>query len=428
MDTNSHESLQPFCEGFARRSSPHIDGNAVCGRQLPSFVLMGVHWWLSSFVDDYAWIWDLRRILPFLPAARHEDPSPWPSPGPTWRGNSRLGTVYSAASSMILAVSVLFGFCALVTLTVPAQELFTEKSDLAATEVDRMYVKGLQHLVRTQAADGRWSDGPYGGEPAVVGLAVVSMLAHGDDPNFGPYGPAIKRGLDFILKQANKQTGYIGRSMYNHGFATLALAEAYGMVDDARLASALEQAVKLIVTSQARNPLGAWRYSPEASDADTTVSGAQMVALFAARNAGIAVSEEAIQRGLKFFLRCQTPEGGFGYTDNASPNGARTAIGCLVLTLAKEKSSRQYKSALAYLQKAPAEQGYPHYYLYYAAQAFFHASPEIWQAWNRKNIKMLSATQNADGGWDGQFGRTFSTSASLLSLALNYRYLPIYER
>ena len=66
---------------------------------------------------------------------------------------------------------------------------------------------------------------------------------------------------------------------------------------------ALEQAVKLIINSQSRNPFGAWRYSPEATDADTTVSGAQMVALFAARNAGIAVSEDAIQKGLKFFLK-----------------------------------------------------------------------------------------------------------------------------
>jgi len=306
------------------------------------------------------------------------------------------------------------------------QELFT--SEVAPTEVDRIYVKGLQQLVRTQAADGRWSDGPYGGEPAVVGLAVVAMLAHGDDPNLGPYSPAIKRGLDFILKQANKQTGYIGRSMYNHGFATLALAESYGVVDDTRLGPALQQAVKLILSSQSKNPLGAWRYSPEATDADTTVSGAQMVALFAARNAGIAVSEEAIQKGLKFFLKCQTPEGGFGYTDSASPNGARTAIGCLVLTLAKEKNSKPYKSALGYLQKVPPEQGYPHYYLYYAAQAFFHAAPDAWQAWNRKNINTLSTTQNPEGGWDGQFGATFSTAASLLSLALNYRYLPIYER
>jgi hypothetical protein len=33
-----------------------------------------------------------------------------------------------------------------------------------------------------------------------------------------------------------------------------------------------------------------------------------------------------------------------------------------------------------------------------------------------------------EGGWNGNYGTTFSTSSALLSLALNYRYLPIYER
>ncbi|MEK7684444.1 MAG: prenyltransferase/squalene oxidase repeat-containing protein [Verrucomicrobiota bacterium] len=308
------------------------------------------------------------------------------------------------------------------------QELFVEKSDIAPTEVDRVYVKGLRYLVRTQTTEGHWTEMPYGSEPAVVGLAIVSMLAHGDDPNFGPYSQPIRRGLEFILKQMNKETGYIGKSMYNHGFSTLALAEAYGAVDDARLGPALEQAVKLIVTCQAKNPLGAWRYSPDSMDADTTVSGAQMVALLAARNAGIAVPEEAIRKGLRFFLNCQTPDGGFGYTQGSAPNAARTAIGCLTLALAKEKNLPAYQSAFNFLQKTPPESGFQQYYLYYASQAFFQASPEAWQTWNRKNIKALAAAQNAEGGWDGQFGATFSTAASLLSLALNYRFLPIYER
>lgn len=319
---------------------------------------------------------------------------------------------------------------ALLLLAVPSrgQELFSEQTDITAAEVERIYTKGLQFLARTQTEQGVWPDRPYGQETAVVGLAVLAMLAHGDDPNVGPYGVPIRRGLNYILDNANKRTGYIGRSMYNHGFAALALAEAYGMVDDPRLGPALEQAVRLILTSQAQNPLGAWRYSPESSDADTTVSGAQMVALFAARNAGIAVPEDAIQKGLKFFLRCQTPEGGFGYLSNTGPNNARTAIGCLVLALAKEKGSREFQRAFQYLQGAPAESHYQQYYLYYAAQAFFHASPEAWQAWNRKNIQALSAAQSSDGSWTGSFGPTFGTAASLLSLALNYRFLPIYER
>ncbi|MGV3773738.1 MAG: prenyltransferase/squalene oxidase repeat-containing protein [Verrucomicrobiales bacterium] len=309
-----------------------------------------------------------------------------------------------------------------------AQELFEGSGAVNVAELDRSYVKGLQYLAKSQTPEGKWNEAPYGSEPAVVGLAVVAMLSHGEDPNTGPYAEAIRRGLDFIMKQMSQETGYIGRSMYNHGFATLALAEAYGQVLDPRLGPALEKATRLILSSQSKNPFGAWRYSPESNDADTTVSGAQMVALFAARNAGIAVPEEAIQKGLRFFLRCQTPDGGFGYTSATSPNGARTAIACLTLALAKEKQSAAYKQAFTYLQKAPSESSYQHYYLYYASQAYFHASPQLWNEWNRKNVKNLTSSQNENGSWDGQFGPTFTTAASLLSLALNYRYLPIYER
>ncbi|MDX1953877.1 MAG: prenyltransferase/squalene oxidase repeat-containing protein [Verrucomicrobiota bacterium] len=309
-----------------------------------------------------------------------------------------------------------------------AQELFSEQTATAANEIERMYVRGLQFLSQTQQPDGSWEDKPYGAEPAVVGLAIVAILAHGEDATSGPYAETIRRGLDFILKQQNPQTGYIGRSMYNHGFATLALAEAYGMVEDPRLGPALQKAVLLITGSQSKNPFGAWRYSPESTDADTTVSGAQMVALFAARNAGIGVAEEAIQKGLKFFARCQTPEGGIGYTAGTSPNGARSAIAVLVFALAKEKNSPVFKGAYNFLKTAPAENHYQQYYIYYAAQAFFHASPQGWNEWNKKNIRELTGSQNPDGSWTGQFGNSFSTAASLLSLAVNYRFLPIYER
>ncbi|HVY69599.1 MAG TPA: prenyltransferase/squalene oxidase repeat-containing protein, partial [Verrucomicrobiae bacterium] len=223
-----------------------------------------------------------------------------------------------------------------------AQELFLG-GDSAPAAVERIYIKGLQYLAKNQAPDGSFQDSLYGKEPAVVGLSVVAMLAHGDDPNFGPYGQQIRRGLDYLLKNQNKQTGYIGKSMYNHGFGTLCLAESYGMVSDPRLGPALEKAVRLIVDSQGHNPAKAWRYSPESTDSDTTVSGAQMVALFAARNAGISVPEEAIQNGIKYMLKMQTSEGGLGYTSAVAPNAARTAIGCLVLALAKEKNTKAFE-------------------------------------------------------------------------------------
>jgi hypothetical protein len=314
-----------------------------------------------------------------------------------------------------------------------AQDIFEGSTENVPPEVERMYVKGLQFLTQAQSADGSFTDPQYGKYPAVVGLAVLSMLAHGDDPNSGPYSVPIKRGLNYILSQQNATTGYIGEgsgaTMYNHGFATLALAEAYGVVNDERLGPALEKAVKMILESQAQNPLGAWRYSPQAKDADTTVSGAQMVALLAARNAGIGIPQEAIDKGLTYYKQMQSGDGGVGYTGPGASNMPRTAIGALVFILSKQKDTPQCKAMMDFLKKSTLnETQYYFYYLYYAAQANFQASQEGWNEWNRLNINTLRGMQKTDGSWDGSQGTTFSTAAGLLSLALNYRYLPIYER
>jgi hypothetical protein len=326
---------------------------------------------------------------------------------------------------ILLVLTVAFGFLA---TQAGGQQLYTGSAGIVAGDVDKMYLSAMRFLQRTQAAAGNWPDQPHGTEPAITALAVVSILAHGDDPNFGPFNKTVHRGLDYIIKQMDPTTGYIGPSMYNHGFSTLALAESYGAVDDPRLGTALQKAVRLIISAQEQNPKKAWRYSPEAKDADTTVSGAQMVALLAARNAGIPVPERIIQNGLNFFQTCQTPDGGMGYISPIAPNATRTAIGCLVFSLAKEKNSAAYKAAFNFLKNTPPDSQYPQYFLYYASQAFFHGSPEAWQTWNRQNIDSLRGTQTPDGNWDGQFGPTFATAGSLLSLALNYRYLPIYER
>ena len=325
---------------------------------------------------------------------------------------------------ILLILALAWPVCAL-----RAQTLFSQSEDVIPPELDHVYTKAMQYLVKTQQADGTWAS-QYGSEPAVVGLCILSILAHGEDPNSGPYRVAVKRGIDFILKNQNEKTGYIGQSMYNHGFATLALAESYGAVQDPRLGPALQKAVDLIVSVQARNPYNAWRYSPESPDADTTVSGAQMVALFAARNAGIGVPDEAINKGLKFFASCQGADGGIGYVSAGGPNAARTAIGVLVFGLAKQQKSVAYRSSLRYLRESNSgsNEGYYQYYLYYAAQALFRAGPSAFDAWNAANIKLLSASQTDNGSWNGQFGPTFSTASSLLSLALNYRLLPIYER
>jgi squalene cyclase len=327
-----------------------------------------------------------------------------------------------------LALLILLALLAAAPPRLRAQDFFSQDEDIIPPDIGHMYVRGIQYLAEKQNPDGSW-DAPFGNEPAVVGLCMLSMLAHGEDPNYGPYTDNVHRALDFVLKNQDPNTGYIGTSMYNHGFGTLALAEAYGYVHDDRIGPALQKAVDLILNSQSRNASNAWRYSPDSPDADTTVSGAQMVALFAARNAGIGVPEDAIRKALRFFADCQTADGGIGYTAPTAPDGARTAIGALVFSLAKQQKSAAFRSAAQYLEANPSDEGgYHQYYLYYAAQAYFRISPQVFDAWNAQNVKTLAADQLDDGSWSSPLGPTFSTAASLLSLALNYRLLPIYER
>ncbi len=310
------------------------------------------------------------------------------------------------------------------------QDLFIRRGEPVPLEVEKMYLKGLKFLSTELTAERRSS---FRGEtgPGVTGLAVLAMLAHGDDPNVGPYAPAIHKGIKSILDAADKRTGYMGPSMYHHGFATLALAEAYGSVQQAGIGPTLQKAVDLIVASQKRNSYGAWRYSPESNDADTTVSGAQMVALLAARNAGINVPADVIKKGLQFYRNCQDASGGIGYTSAGGPNVTRTAIGALVFALAGQKDTPAYKALAGYLKGSgwqDASQMATYYLEYYASQAAFHMDEKTWAEWNAENIKRLSVSQSGDGSWPGTQGPFFSTSAALLSLALNYRFLPIYER
>ncbi|WP_411827960.1 prenyltransferase/squalene oxidase repeat-containing protein [Luteolibacter sp. AS25] len=310
------------------------------------------------------------------------------------------------------------------------QGLLNRQDDTIPPQVELIYERGLRYLAENQNEQGYWNDGSSGSEPGVVGLCIAAFLAHGEDPNNGPYAKTIRKGIDYIISKQNKNNGYIGNSMYNHAFAAKALAESYGVIDHPEIAQALKKAVDLIVTSQKRNRSGGWRYNPESTDADTTVAGCQMVTLFAARNAGISVPDETIKKGLAYLASCRGSDGSYGYTNSAGGKPTLTAIGSLCLSLAKETDSRGYKASLAYLSKKLdfRERYYPYYYEYYMAQALFHADEELWAEWNTKNTRYMGTIQAPDGSFRGNQGEAFSTAGALLSLALNYRYLPIYEK
>ena len=354
--------------------------------------------------------------------------------------------------SICQAVAAVCAACLLVG-PAAAQMPGARSGDPVPRDVRELYDAGCRYLAKSQDPSGSWKDAQEG--PGVTGMAMMVLLASGEDPNHGAYRTQIRRAIRSIIASQDAASGFYGgtnqghSSMYQHGFAMLALAEAYGVVDDRTLWSeeaaggksrsigqSLELAVKLAVTSAKKNPVGAWRYSPDASDHDTSVSGAILMGLLGARNAGIEVPDETIDRAIKYFTAMTGPNGQVGYASPQGGSDATTSIGTLVMAIARRKDLPQYKLASDYLKQhslGPSQQSpYPNYTRYYRAQALFQADVEAWQQWNNRLVQELKAQRRPDGslatqtGADG--GPFAGTSLTLLSLAVNYRFLPIYER
>lgn len=316
--------------------------------------------------------------------------------------------------------------------------------EVVPRDVREMYDRGLRYLAAKQTEKGEWVGGGYEDGPGPVGLGLLVFFASGEDPNFGLYSNNVRRCLRYIITSQNQGTGIMGQSMYHHGFAMLALAEAYGAVDERNLwpdqkpprsiGQALELAVRAALTAQKKNSLGGWRYSPDATDADTSVSGAVLVGLLAARNAGIEVPDEAIERAIAYYRQMTAPSGQVAYSGGLGgfdESIARISIATLVYAVSRRKDLPEYRATLAYLKQRLEQQGsqqWLDYARYYQAQALFQGDIDAWEKWNKLLIRQLKQTQKADGSFQGQFGPSLTTSFSLLSLALNYRFLPIYER
>jgi hypothetical protein len=348
------------------------------------------------------------------------------------------------ASAHRLRPAIMIGVIVLLGLVKPSRAQLPELryGETVPRDVREMYDRGLQYLARTQTERGDWpASGQQG--PGCTGLCLLSFLASGEDPNFGVYSNHLRRGLRNIISSQDATTGIMGQSMYHHGFALLALSEAYGALDERNLwgdqravrsiGQALELGVRAAVTSQKKNPLSAWRYSPNATDADTSVSGSVLVGLLAARNAGIEVPDESIDKAIAYYKQMTARSGDVAYSGGMGGFGdslARSSIATLVYALAKRKDMTEYKSTLDYVRQRieQAQSQMPDYTRYYQAQALFQGDFAAWEKWNRLLVRQLKGAQAADGSFRGQLGSEVSTSMALLALALNFRFLPIYER
>jgi hypothetical protein len=328
----------------------------------------------------------------------------------------------------------------------PNQVTGEEINDRQRQSVDR----GLAWLASRQAADGSYGGGGGGLQKhaGITALAGIAFMQGGNLPNRGKYGQNVARCLDFVLASA-QPSGLIASDttsgpMYGHGFAALFLGEVYGMTHDETVKEPLQRAVRLIQTTQ--SPEGGWRYQPVPVDHDISVTICQIMALRAARDAGIKVERTVIDKAVQYVRNCQNDDGGFSYVANGGRGRgggggsgfARSAAGVAALYYAGVFEGDELSRGLTYLAKfIPAAgegkggqgemEGHYFYGHYYAVQAAFLSGGDYWAKYYPAIRDQLIARQQRTGGWQDPVNEDYGTAMALIIMQMPNRYLPVYS-
>jgi hypothetical protein len=275
-------------------------------------------------------------------------------------------------------------------------------------------------------------------------------MAGGSSPGRGPHGAALERTIDYLLDHADltpesPHKGYIvTRSdrlsrTHGHGYATLALAEAYGMsshrVD--RLAKVLSAAVRLIEGSQGAE--GGWYYEPEVSaNHEGSVTVCLVQALRAARNAGIKVDRDVIRKAEGYVIRLQKDDGTFRYMLDLDRSSIALTAACIgTLNMAGryddtviQRGMDAIWRGLALRREEGGKADYPFYERFYLAQALWQLSDRsLFDRWFEEERARLLKSQRRDGSWDSpRYGDCYATAINCLVLAIPEGLLPIFQR
>jgi hypothetical protein len=358
----------------------------------------------------------------------------------------------------IATTFLLTGVIALVTHvhSAPIGDVADVQDEPVPPKVKAAVDKALDWMAQNQQPTGDWAHGRTAGTTAVPSLAVMAFLSRGHVPGQGPYGDVINKAIDLVLdSQAvdGPKKGLLAKEdgnavMYEHGISTVMLAEVYGMVDDARrdrIDRALALSVQVIIDAQhpdgvkkSENDKGGWRYSPKSPDADISCTGWQLMALRGAANCGAVVPKKVLDEGLEYVKRCAVQNGGFSYqAHNGGPNQARTGTGILsTILIGGDKNAPEVTRAGDYLLANPPDRSVEFYFyaVYYDSQALNQLGGKYWEVVYPKLVNHLLTLQQDDGtfaakggGQEGDAGKAYRTSMSVLALCVPFRYLPLYQ-
>jgi hypothetical protein len=330
----------------------------------------------------------------------------------------------------MLSISLVLGVWLASEPVAPGQEKRPDglkKPENLAKEVAAAREKGLDWLTKNQAADGSW------GKSYTIGITSMACLAYlsaADEPFTGERGRALAKGLRFLL--ASQKEGMFltqGQSVrtwiHTQGFATLALAEAYGRsrlckvkpdIDTKRIRAAVVLSVKKIAKNQSTS--GGWWYTPGSLNRDegaTTVCAVQ--ALVSADNVGIEIDPKVLDKGFEYLKKSQNKDGGFNYIqgDGKSMKGGTAADVATLALMKKFDYTVMVKGYKYLLDFTPAGMSAPHvpwyfpYYGHYYGCMGMHLLGQEYKddkgfrtntaRYIAETQQVLVSWQQKDGGW-----------------------------
>ncbi len=334
------------------------------------------------------------------------------------------------------------------------------KEDAEWRRIEETAKKAVAYLISKQNRDGSIVENNRH-HTTMTAMAIMGMLAVGHKPaDDTKEGEALRKGLAYVLRPDRiDEKGYFGDKdgsrMYGQGIISLMLAEVVGMGADEKqdklIRERLQAAIDLILRAQTtpkrdKRYEGGWRYTPNADDADLSVVCWQLIALRAAKNAGMEVPKEAIAKAVAFVKRCYKSaaqpggelRGYFTYTpgENRMRFGSASG-GFLALQLCGEYEAPEVKGAANYYldYQIPGlnSDEYVYYGIYYYAQGMYQQKGKYAERAKEVVREYLIEKQKPDGSWplgkkDQTSGVVYVTSLSLLSLSIHYHFLPIYQR
>ncbi len=330
------------------------------------------------------------------------------------------------------------------------------------------FERALQFLAAAERSGGDGAlptSGAHFAAPiAVSALAALAWMSGGNTPERGPQGLELAASVDWLVAHTDladpaNASGYVGSTsdlvsrMHGHGFATLALAQAWCMspttARGARVHAALEAAVRCIERSQGIE--GGWWYQPQKGlNHEGSITIAAVQALRAAREAGLRVEPLVIARATDYVARSQKDDGSFRYAlGDEHSSVALTAAAISTLNAAGTYDNRVIRNGYDFLVRelAAREQAgvwgaeasdpkdgqhvsCPFYERLYLAQAFWQAQDRsLFETWYGRERQRVLGSQETDGSWkDERYGTCYATAMNALFLALPEGLLPIFQR